>query len=260
MITRRRFVIGQECRKLIENAAKRCISLTLTNRRDNAWEVHKANFLSLQANKLVISQPIPDSHTGPMEPSPGQEVAITFKKGYNKCLFMTRVIGQEQHELELGVNVPALVVYCPEQLEKIQRRSYNRVEPPADRQIAVTFVKHDDDEVASQYQGNLANLSAGGMAIWANKQCLENIQEGEIYQLDFTPLDGQSPIVVQGRLRYAMPQDSGDNADELQLGFQFIGLEMTEQGRSMIRRIGRVVSVYQRQQPIATHRELRERH
>ena len=258
MIARRKFAVGQECRKIIEEAAQRCIPLTVTNQNDSSgWEVYKSHFLGVRANRLIISQPLSDSGQGPLEPGRGQEVAITFKKGYSKCLFTTRVIGQEQFELEPGTTVPGLVVYCPEQVERIQRRAYNRVEPPTGQEVLVTFWNCEEGQTSKQCEGLLLNLSAGGLGVSVRKEFQGDLYEGQLYQMEFVPLHGQGRLSVQGRLRHAA--DRPGHEGQLLLGFQFIGLEMSERGRSTIRRIGRVVSVYQRQQPISRHHDLRGR-
>ena len=238
---------------MIEEAVQRCLPVTLTNRHDNVWEVYKANFLALNTNRLAISQPVSDCGLGHLEAARGQEVAITFKKGYNKCLFMARVIGQEHFELDTGINVPAVVVYCPEQIEKIQRRAYNRISPPQDMQVSIDFWPCDGDANKDRRSAMLVDLSAGGLGMTALAKECDLLEENKLYQLEFVPLQGQGPLVVQCRVRHI----NSDQVSEVKsVGVQFIGLEMTEQGRATLRRLGRVVSVYQRHQPLSQHANL----
>ncbi len=246
----RKFAVGQECRELLQQAAEKRVPMTLTRRVDNTWQVYKTQFLAIQGNRLLFSEPIPDENVCPMELASGQVVAIAFKKGYNKCLFTTRVVGQEQYELESGELVPGMKVFAPQQIEKIQRRTYNRAEVPESEEVLVTMTR----ENGKSWQGKLFNLSAGGIGVVVTNDQQPELGENEIHQVSFKPMADQRPIEVEVRFRHA---DMIEGTDRVMLGFQLLGLEATEEGRQVIRRIGRIVSVYERKNELGKHQDLR---
>ena len=239
---KRKFIVGRECQTVLQLAQDKQFLMTVTNKNENDnWQVFKSKIIELQPNRMTISLAPPGAENGPVAPSPGQEIAITFKKGYNKCLFTTRAISCGQSEIEPGVIVPSITVYKPEQIEKIQRRAFERTEVPAGDKVTVNFYPCDNAD--DKCRGQLCNLSAGALGAkilaseapsWPNdRQC----------QLSFVPLPGQEPIVLQARYRHTT--DANHDGYTL-VGFQFVGLELTEQGRNTLHRIGRITTVYER--------------
>jgi len=244
---KRKFIVGRECEQALQLAQEKQFLLTVTNKNHNDnWQVFKSKILAMQPNRMTISLSPPGVADSPAEPSPGQEIALTFKKGYNKCLFTTRVISCGQFELEPGVTIPSITIYQPEQIEKIQRRTFERVEVPAGDRVIVSFCPCDAPD--DKHHGQLINLSAGGLGVkvllaeapsWANdRQCL----------LSFVPLPGQEPIILHSRFRHIT--DTSHDGYAL-FGFQFVGLELTEQGRGILHRIGRVTTVYERRMQLS---------
>ena len=157
---KRKFAIGSECKHLLEEAVRKRLPATITNKREGLWQVYKSNFLALRHNQIVLGQPAPHIADCHIETAQGQEIAVSFKKGYNKCLFVTRVV-KPRHEFELEdqLTVPAISVYRPEQIEKIQRRAYDRTEPPEGFPVPVTFWASDNPE--EKFQAQLSNICAG---------------------------------------------------------------------------------------------------
>jgi len=254
-ISNRNFVVGAECRKLLQLAAQRHLPLTLTNRPEHRWQVYKTHFLSFQSNRLILARPCMDMTEGYMEPTEGQEIAITFKKGYNKCFFVTRIIRCQEFELEPDVYVPAIMITAPQQIEKIQRRNYNRAVVSTDEPVEVEFWSDDPTFTAGpdHWKATLQDLSAGGLSIRMPSGRDPQLQENQQVHMEFVPLPDQPSLCVDARFRHAtqLPDD-----DAITLGFQLVGLEMCEQGRNALRRIGRVISVYQRRRQFCDHPEL----
>jgi len=190
-----------------------------------------------------------------MEPAQGQELAITFKLGYYKNLFVTRTIAQERHEIDPGIFMPVVTVLVPDQLEKIQRRAYNRAQVPDHETVPVTFqrIQTPSSESQEQWQGRLTDLSAGGLGIKMDRSQIDPLRVGDQFQLRFVPMANQNEITVNVRFRHVSELD---RTDQVVLGFQLIGQEMSEKGRSALRRIGRIVHLYQRQSELAKHPNL----
>ena len=252
----RNFIVGIECKKLLEGAIAKQVPLTITNKKDDRWQIFRSKLLALQANRLVVSQPVSDTDGMTMDLIDGQEIAVTFKKGYHKCIFVSRVISRTKFESETGDQIEALTLLGPEQVEKISRRAYNRASPPPGENIPVRFCILDGKKsyvLGRKWEGILNDLSAGGVGLTVEKSQDLNLVEGEQFELWFVPLPGQEAMCLQARFRHASELP---DSDKMVLGFQLMGLEMTEEGRHALRWIGRVVGVYQRQRPLSEHTEL----
>ncbi len=244
---KRKFVAGNECRKLLEFAAEKPLPLTITQRGpDNQWKVYKSTILKLYPYRMEIALPVAEGDHPGMEAIAGQEIAITFKKGYNKCLFTSRIISQDEFEFPSGEKAASLTIYVPEQVEKIQRRAFERTNVPGDMNVEVHFWSIDD--AGEQHAGVLENLSTGGIGVAVDSNHLPGWPDDQLCQVQFTPLPGQESVIAQGRYRHSTHLDADSNL----VGFQFVGLELTEEGRNIMRRLGRVVNVYQRQNQTAT--------
>lgn len=250
-MTKRKFVAGMACRQLIDDVIGRRVPLTLTNKDGDAWQVYKAYFLQRDGERLFISQPMPDSGDGGLEPAAGQVVAVSFKKGYNKCLFVTCIIRAESIRDETGQIVPVLSLRMPQQVEKVQRRAFNRADVPADLEVAVTLTPTGDG--GETVEGWLSNISAGGLAVLVKEDTGRTLREDQQFKAKFTPMPGQGEIEVQVRLRHT---ESANRDNLYLLGLQMMGLEMSEEGRHTVRQIARIVGMYERRQPIGQHSDL----
>jgi c-di-GMP-binding flagellar brake protein YcgR len=252
----RNHIVGQECRSVLDYAVIKRLPVKVTLNQDNTWQVYKSNMMAVQGNRLILSLPVPDTAECHMEPAAGQQVAIAFKKGYNKCLFVTRVIGTDRLEIDAGVYMPVMVVFRPEHIERIQRRAYDRVTVMADEPVSVNIRRLGGTAADSggSWPGILTDLSAGGAGMDLENKLRDRMAEGEQYELEFVPLPGQEVLKLQVRLRHIT--DHVEKKDWCVLGFQIIGLEMSEEGRKILRRIGRIVSVYKRRMPLEQHDDL----
>jgi c-di-GMP-binding flagellar brake protein YcgR len=249
----RKFAVGSECRMLLDEAAGKHLPLIITNKQDTNWRVYHSTFYALKSHRIIVSLPVPDVTTYQMEPAAGQEIGVSFKKGYHKCLFVTRIISQEPYELDPGVMAPSITMLMPEQIEKVQRRAYNRTKAPAGERIPVSFWKDGNLDQGTVWEGALSDLSAGGVGISMPKNEIPNLVPGEQFYVQFVPLAGQEPLQLHGCFRHAVESPEGENVI---LGFKLVGLEMDEEGRHMLRQISRIVNVYQRQAPISEHSNL----
>ncbi len=252
-MTRRNFVVGLECKNILSEAVSKRLPVKITNKHETRWQVYKSSIVGIQGNRLVLSPPISEIEDTSTNLEEGQEIAITFKKGYNKCLFVTRFIGPCEFESEPGETVSGVQILWPQQIEKFQRRAFHRAPAPPGDSIQVTFWKSDTpakERKEKKWRGILQDLSAGGLGITMLKSEVPEFKTGDQFEMWFMPLPGQEPLCLPVWFRHAtsMPE-----TDRVMLGFQIVGLEISEEGRSLMRWIGRIANVYQRQRPISEH-------
>lgn len=254
-MSNRNIVTGLDARLILEKAVNKRLPLTITAHQDQNWLVYKSNFVAVENNRLLLAPPVADTNDGHMEPAAGQELAITFKLGYYKNLFVTSAVAQERFELDAGIYMPVVVVQAPDQIEKIQRRAYNRSVVPDHETVPVTFnaIGTIESNQTTQWQGRLVDLSAGGLGVQFPADQAKQLNEGDQFQLRFVPTANQDEITVNVRFRHATETDS---PQEVVLGFQIIGQELNEKGRATLRRIGRIVNLYLRQKELAKHPNL----
>jgi len=240
-----------ERRTLLQFAAQKQLPLTLTTKNGKDWHLLKANFLACQANRLILSMPLPEKGMPPIEPAPGQQFAVNFKKGYYKFIFTTRSIAQTQHRIDSDLSVPALVVLCPSHIEKLQRRAYNRATAPQDPTVTITFQKSPDKSSNSQitpWQATLADLSAGGLSVTCHPATASRLNENDQFLCRFVPFPDQDELAFHVRIRHVTHSQSPELTT---VGWQIIGIEMNEEGRNTLNRLARIVAIYHRQKLLA---------
>ncbi len=255
-MAQRNYVTGMDCRRLLDEAVEKRLFAKITDKDDGRWEMYRSSFLGTQGNRLVLTQPTGEHPQQAVELAQGQNIAISFKKGYNKCLFITRVVGHGLYEVEPGIKMPTITILRPDCIEKLRRRAFNRVDAPDSMQIAVTMRPMDTSQANTECTALLKNLSAGGMAVEMPQADAQSLLADQQFVLEFVPLMDQGSLQVPARLRHITDVPDSDRSS---LGFQFIGLDASSEGRNTLRRLGRIVSVFQRQQPIAKHSNLSRR-
>jgi c-di-GMP-binding flagellar brake protein YcgR len=144
-----------------------------------------------------------------------------------------------------------MTVIAPQQIEKIQRRAFNRAPAPPGECITIEFCATQHSQCLStnsyvlgnRWQGILHDLSAGGLGVVVPESEMPDINEGDQFEACFTPLPNQELMLIQARFRHA---SDISESNMVMLGFQIVGMEMSEEGRNMLRRISRIVNVFQR--------------
>ncbi len=242
---KRKFVVGKETQNLLHTALMKKMPLTITKKQGEDWEMYKSHILSIHGHRMVITMPEAREEQTPIQAEKGQEIAISFKKGYNKCLFTSRIISSGRTEVDAGKFTETLMIYIPEQVEKIQRRVYERTQVPDGDSINVNFWPINDSK--NRYTGELTDLSGGGIGVTVSKEIVPDIEAEQHCTVQFVPLPGHEPIIASAIYRHISDPEDGVK----KIGFQFIGLETSEQGRMILRRIGRVVTIYDRRNSIS---------
>lgn len=173
-------------------------------------------------------------------------LGCTFRLNHKKCMFGTTITSVDSSS---GSAVVALL--WPDNMQLLQRRAYERSTPPPETIVAVRFWQENGSSTSSETRvvrhGQLDDISAGGMRIkvaHANEIELETS-----YRCAFTPRPGKPSFLLEAICRHREAVDQG----RASLGFQFVGMEATADGRRMLNRLARLVNHFQR----SRHRERR---
>ena len=228
--------------EILTTSIQRQLRATVTLRLAEGWRTYKAQFVSgsLASARLMVRMILQDKSAVSERPKTGDALGVTFRWGHKKCMFTSDVQSMIQDDKGM-----LLTLSWPDDLQQLQRRAYERAAPPRGTVIAVRFwLEESDDEHgqgrSNMHHGQLEDLSAGGLRI--KTADLAGIELDRTYRCVFTPRAGAPAVIVNARLRQREAADQG----RASLGFQFLGLETTAEGRRVLARIARLVSQFQR--------------
>ncbi len=245
-MTRPQAIIGRQRDEVIGDAAYRKTQIVLTRRAQDRWETYKSRLLDMASARraLVVAYP----HEAGDDASAfarGEQVGVAFRHHSRKCLFASTVVGKSSPKRNRARPhaCPSLLLSWPEQIEQMQRRAYYRVPVPRESPISVRFwpggpppgsPTPPDQPVA----GQLLDLSVGGMLVEVAAADDPRLCENDPVRAEFAPESHQPSIAIEACYRHTRPLDR----DKRALGFQFIGLELTDNGPSLLARLARAVS------------------
>lgn len=227
--------------QVLEDAVRDERQLVLTHNSADGWRTYKAAFVSEQAHTkgILVKSTSTEDHTHAQRPLAGDVLGVTFRIGNKKCMFSTVLMSLQGKG---GDSIWA--IRRPEQLQQLQRRAYERAATPKDSVVAVRFWREVTADHASAdsrivRNGQLEDLSAGGMRIKVADS--KEVEIDRTYRCVFRPRPGKPSIVLDAVLRHRAAVDHG----RASLGFQFVGMETTQDGLRLLDRIVRIVNHFQ---------------
>lgn len=237
--------------EILNEAAARHVLVVLSLRHNGQWMTHKSRMLQADsaARCLVIQHPLVNPGEAPTELVPDEKIGLSFRRGHKKCMFVTHIERLTNFELDEGQAVAALLVPFPENLQEMQRRLYHRAEVPAGRRIETMMwhgcaLENDPAELSAKphHVGVLLDISAGGCRIEMDASRNPHLEPGDSIGLQFQADPRGKPLRLDAMYRHCEDLSRG----KIALGLQFVGLEMSPQGRQMLQALTRVVSTFLR--------------
>lgn len=196
----------------------------------------------------------PQKRTEPVHVKKGASVGITFKCGYSdgndRFIFDTKVIDIEQPADSSCIGTITLLM--PEQIEVVQRRSFERVRVPESMSVDVNIWRRDkvvssngmgSASVSQAWQGKLVDISAAGLQVAVDFSQGPDLQVGQFVGLRFAPLPDETRLGFNAYVRSLTPTASGES---LCVGLEMVGLEASPEGRLVLQRLCNVVEQYSR--------------
>ncbi len=244
---------GPRCDRLIEEAVSARSRVVLTHQTPQGWQTYKAGFVSGSKEARTLEMKLHGCAGARSESLAvqGGTWGVTFRTGHMKCMFSAAAAAEHRPTPD-GL---LLTLTWPQELHRLQRRVFQRVVPPKEAVIAVRFWRETGASPTAAREpvvrhGQLEDLSAGGMRIQAADPldiCLEGA-----YRCSFSPRPGAPGLVLDATLRHHQAAEHG----RASLGFRFIGLETTPEGRRILDRLARIVSSFQqkRRRPVLPQR------
>lgn len=239
--------------QLLEDSIDQQRLAVLTQECEKGWRTFKSRFVSGSSaeHSVMIEAPDCDGDGRTLHLKPGTDLGVTFRVGHRKCMFGTML----QAVRQVG-DRRVFVLRWPERIHQFRRRAFERARVPKDTVVAVRFWQEDAAagggvDARHLRHGQLQDISAGGMRV--RVAGADDIEVGAVYRCAFTPKPGKPSILLDARVRHREAVDHG----RASIGFQYIGLEITAEGRRTLERLARTVSQFQRGH--ATGRSRRKR-
>jgi len=242
--------------EILLRAAATGAKAVATVRKEGHW-VNVAGRL-LAADKHYLMVGLPQASAGGIDHEfvAGESLAVSFKLKHHKYLFTTRVVSVEELSDDEGQPCWSLRVACPEGLRRLSRRSFQRVRVPDNRIVRASFwpggreaepAGGQDD--APVFLGTVTNLSAGGFGVVTRRDAALLFDVGFMVGVRLVFGPGGEVVYADAQCRHVTPQ-----GESVHLGFQFVGLGHTAEGREALCIIGRKVSEFQRRSRVPAGR------
>jgi len=239
----------------IRSAVDKQVPATATLRSASGWVNLHTRFLAAAGPHLLLTMPAGEGDAGPRSFALADKVGISFKLKHHKHVFTAVVVASETRT-EGGETISALRVCNPSKMQRLQRRAFLRVDVPANRIVRGSFwLGGSEAEPAGTtvdrpvWQGRVTNISAGGFQLLTGAECLASLEIGEMVGVRLVFGAGQSAVYADAQYRHTEEREG-----QALLGFQFLGLPLTPQGRQTLEIISAKVAEFQRIEETASRR------
>jgi len=178
---------------------------------------------------------------------PADKVGLSFKLKHHKHLATATVAGIADWPVGGGLTCRAIGVCLPNKMQRLQRRAYFRADVPANRVVRAAFWLGGREAepqgttlTLPVWSGRVTNLSAGGFQIVCGLESVAPLECGETVGVRIAFGAGDGTVYADAQFRHVCREN-----DEAVMGFQFLGLAQTNEGKDALRIISRKVSEYQ---------------
>ncbi len=233
-------IVREQRDRILEDAIDQNRRVVLSHQTPDGWRTFKAEMTSGSpaVQSLSLSVDVPEDLHDATLPKLGQTLGVTFREGHKKCMFGAAVesINERGHRWLVGLRWPV-------ELQQLQRRAYERAKPPENTVVAVrllrtTGVDADALEARVVRHGQLEDVSAGGMRVLVSDP--HDFELDATHRCIFSTRPGKPALVVDGLVRHREAVAHGRAC----IGFQFVGLEASAEGRRTLDRLARAVSQF----------------
>ena len=235
--------------KAVSQAVEKHIPVTVSICKNKSWDILLSRFLSVSDSHLILTTPT-DSGGQAASFSPADRLGINFKQGHHKHVFEATVVESFVHQGQDGQSVEALKVVAPSRMQRIQRRSFQRVDVPSGQIVRASFWRGGKEvepvgatEEQVIWAGAVDNLSAGGFRIACHNYTGPQLDVDDLVGVRLSFGLAEESCFADAQFRHAQV-----DGEALLLGFRFVGLAHSGHGRAALRLITIKVAEMQRLQ------------
>jgi len=234
----------------VKAAVSRSVPATITISVEGHWANYHSRMLAVGGGRLLLQAPVPDGSACQHEFVRAERIGVSFKLKHHKHVFVAVVAGQEIFPPGLEQDSPALAVCLPTHMQRLQRRAYIRADVPEGCIIRASFwlggrlaEPAGTSPDRPVWSGQVTNISAGGFQVRTERDAAENIEVGEAVGVRLVFGAARRTVYADAQFRHSQASEGG-----ALLGFQFVGLMQTPEGRDALGAISDGVRELSRQQ------------
>jgi c-di-GMP-binding flagellar brake protein YcgR len=229
-------------------ASLKNVPITITIRHESTWLNFPSRMITIVGKSLLVELPPVEADVPPHEFMLAEKVGISFKLKHHKHVFTATVAGLQDFLLENGEPMKVLALCLPTRMQRLQRRMFYRVGVPPNRVVRASFwlgskeaEPNGTSETTPVWSGRVVNLSAGGFQLLSATALGPMLEVGDSVGARLFFDTGQESAYADAQLRHVVLEAP----EQWSIGFQFVGLPQTAEGRETLRFIGQKVSEFQ---------------
>lgn len=255
----RRLLAPRETAEIFDRAVQEQALAVLTLQDGVEWHTFKSRFLERDPRgRFFVLDYLPVNDEPLPALAPGQYLGVSFRQRSRKLLFATVVEAKGHFLLDAKQSVPAVRYRWPDSLTELQRRAYYRTLVPHDTHLLVHLwpggVQARGSAQATSLQvaaAELADLSCGGALARLQQSERPDWRDQQTLGAEIHLPDGRPPVLADVRFRGIRADDNG----VLLAAIQFVGLELSVDGRTVLQRLANAVQRLHRLGLVADHRD-----
>ncbi len=228
---------------------QRRIPSTITVRTNSKWLNLRSRLVQLHNEQLLLEFPSSDDTPEPHEFVPAEKIGLSFKLKHHKYLCAAAVSRIDTITLDDDSKVSVLCITWPSRMHRLQRRAFYRVDVPPGKIVRASFWPGGREAEPSGacperpvWSGKVTNLSAGGFQVHAGAEAAKFLEAGYVVGVRLAfGAGGDDTVYADAQFRHVQ-----DDSEMSMIGFQFIGLAQTDEGRQALQIITDHVAKFQR--------------
>ncbi|QOJ13237.1 MAG: PilZ domain-containing protein [Planctomycetia bacterium] len=240
---------------VFDSAAGQRALAVVTVQSAGSWQSFKARFLEAdpKGRFFVLEHEPCDADALPAL-APGQYTGVSFRHRSRKVLFATVVEAKGKFMFNDATSVSAVRYRWPDTVLELQRRSYQRTLIPGVVKLLANIwpgsaadrnqVQHGQITVVT---GTMMDLSCGGTLVRTGLGTPPAWPADAPLGVELQLPDGRAPVTLDARYRGSRPDEQG----RMCIAIQFIGLEVSLDGRLLLQRISKNVQQLSRSERVA---------
>lgn len=248
----RRIMTSGEATEILDHAVEEAALAVLTFQLGDQWVTFKSRFLERDPQRRFV---VLDLEGKPDDPPPhidcGQCVGISFRHKSRKVMFASVLEVKGRYFVDDQKSIAAARYRWPDGMLELQRRAYYRTPIPESMLVGVQLAgggQHGLADASSEegtlFAGQALDLSCGGSLVRLEPNAQPRWHEEDTLGLELALPDGRPPMRLDARFRGFREEPGG----RMSAAVQFIGLELTSDGRHMLQRLARCVQTLHRHQ------------
>jgi c-di-GMP-binding flagellar brake protein YcgR len=240
---------NQQIDEVLYAAAERQVPATITVHEAAGWASYHTRLLEIRQGHILLEAPSPEIGEQSREFRPADKIGVSFKLKHHKYVFAGTVAETSQDKLDDGSVRGVLHLCSPTRMQRMQRRAFERSDVPANRIVRASFwLGGRESEPAGTtpdqpvWSGRVVNISAGGFQLTSEHSLGDAVSPGDTIGVRISFGIGEEAVYADAQFRHCL-----EEGGKFHLGFQFVGLGLTPEGREALQVIGSKANQFQRE-------------